>query len=48
MYPFQLAAVPRVKKWLDAAQDVQQQHIELLKEENERKLPEVGVYENGS
>ena len=34
--------MPRVKKWLDAAQDVQQQHIEVLKEENERKLPEVG------
>lgn len=35
-----LSAVPRVKKWIDAAQSVQQQHIEVRKEHDERKLPE--------
>lgn len=35
-----LSAVPRVKKWIDAAQTVSQQHIEVRKEEDTRKLPE--------
>lgn len=35
-----LQNVPRVKKWLDAAATVSQQHIEVHNEDPERKLPE--------